>query len=116
MKDYVVFSISSNKKIAKDFAKFWNCQLGKVEIKKFADGEVLVKSLTDVTDKDVIIIESTAKKPNDYLIQILQLLDSVNRNNAKSVTLIIPYLGYSRQERINYPNEPISCEVAAKVL
>ena len=116
MKDYVVFSINSNKKLAKDFAKFWNCQLGKVDIKKFADGEVLVKSLNDVSGKDVIIIESTAKKPNDYLFEILQLLDSVNRNNAKSVTLIIPYLGYSRQERVNYPNEPISCEVMAKVL
>ena len=116
MKDYVVFSISSNKKLAKDFAKFWNCQLGKVEIKKFADGEVLVKTLTDVTDKDVIIIESTAKKPNDCLMNILMLLDSINRNNAKSVTLFIPYLGYSRQERVNYPNEPISCEVMAKAL
>ena len=116
MKDYVAFSISSNKKLAKDFAKFWNCQLGKVEVKKFADGEILVKTLTDVTDKDVIIIESTAKKPNDCLMNILMLLDSINRNNAKSVTLFIPYLGYSRQERVNYPNEPISCEVMAKAL
>ena len=116
MKDYVVFSINSNKKLAKDFARFWNCQLGKIEVKKFADGEVLVKTLTDVSNKDVIIIESTAEKPNDYLFQILLLLDSINRNNAKSVTLIIPYLGYSRQERVNYPNEPISCEVMAKLL
>ena len=116
MKDYVVFSISSNKKLAKDFAKFWNCQLGKVEVKKFADGEALIKPLTDVADKDVIIIESTAKKPNDCLMGILMLLDSVNRNNAKSVTLVIPYLGYSRQERVNYPNEPVSCEVMAKAI
>lgn len=116
MKDYVVFSISSNKKLAKDFAKFWNCQLGKVEVKKFADGEMLVKPLNDVTDKDVIIIESTAKKPNDCLMAILMLLDAVNRNNARSVTLVIPYLGYSRQERVNYPNEPISSQVMAKAL
>ena len=116
MKDYIVFSIGSNKQLAKDFAKFWNCQLGKVEIKKFADGEMLVKPLTSVDNKDVIIIESTAKKPNDHIFQILMLLDSIQRSNARSVTLIIPYLGYSRQERINYPNEPISCEIMAKVL
>ncbi len=116
MKDYVVFSISSNKKLAKDFAKFWNCQLGKADMKKFADGEMLVQALTDVKDKDVIIIESTVKKPNDCLMNILMLLDSINRNNAKSVTLFIPYLGYSRQERVNKPNEPISCEVMAKTL
>ena len=100
MKDYVVFSINSNKKLAKDFARFWNCQLGKIEVKKFADGEVLVKTLTDVSNKDVIIIESTAKKPNDYLFQILLLLDSINRNNAKSVTLIIPYLAAPRESKI----------------
>ena len=58
MKDYIVFSIGSNKQLAKDFAKFWNCQLGKVELKKFADGEMLVKPLTNVENKDVIVIES----------------------------------------------------------
>ena len=116
MKDYIVFSISSNKKLAKDFAKFWNCQLGKIEVKKFADGEMLIKVLSDVKDKDVIIIESTAKKPNDHVIQILMLLDAINRMDAKSVTLIIPYLGYSRQERINENGEALSCEVIAKAL
>ena len=116
MKDYVVFTISSNKQTAKDFAKLWNCQLGKVSVKKFADGEVLVKTLTDVKDKDVIIVESTAKKANDIIFEILMLLDSVNRCGARSVLLIIPYLGYSRQERVNYPNEPISCAVMAKLL
>ena len=116
MKDYVVFSISSNKKLAKDFAKFWNCPLGKVGIDKFADGETLVKSLTDVKGKDVLIIESTAKKPNERLFQLLLLLDSVNRGEAKSVELVIPYLGYSRQEKSTYQAEPISCEVMAKVL
>lgn len=116
MKDYVVYTISANKKLAKDFAKFWNCQLGKVEVKKFADGEILVKTLTDVEGKDVIVIQSTAKKPNDSLFEILMLIDSLNRSNAKSVTLIIPYLGYSRQEKVNYRYEPISCEIVAKAL
>ncbi len=116
MKDYIVFSLSSNKQTARDFAKFWNCQLGKVSIKKFTDGEVLVKTLSDVEDKDVILIESTAKKPNDRIIEILQFLDSVNSAGARSVSLFIPYFGYSRQERVNYPNEPISCQVAAKAI
>ena len=116
MKDYIVFTVSSNKKLAKDFAKFWNCALGKVEISKFEDGEVLVKPISDVKDKDVIIIESTARKVNDSVFNLLMLLDAIHRLEPKSVTLIVPYLGYSRQERINNPNEPISCEIMAKVL
>lgn len=116
MKDYIVFTIGSNKKAAKDFAKFWNCPIGKVGIKKFTDGEVLVKTLTNTMNKDVIIIESTAKKPNDHAFEILMLIDSVKRAGAKTVTLIIPYLGYSRQERVNYPNEPISSKIYADVL
>ena len=116
MKDYIVFTINSNKQTAKDFAKFWNCQLGKTVIKKFADGETLVKVSTDVKDKDVIVIESIAKKPNDKIIEILMLLDSINRCSPRSVTLIIPYLGYSRQERVNEEFEPISSQIVAKAL
>ena len=116
MKDYVVFSISSNKQLAKDFAKFWNCPLGKVMVKKFADGETLVKPLTDVTGKDVIIIESTNKKPGERILEILMLLDALSRTEARSILLFIPYLAYSRQERVSEDNEPISCQVLAKVL
>lgn len=116
MKDYIVFTIGSNKQTAKDFAKFWNCPLGKISVKKFADGEVLAKIQTSVTDKDVILIESMAKKPNDRLVEILQALDSIHRDNPRSVTLVIPYLGYSRQERVNEAYEPISAQVIAKAL
>ncbi len=116
MKDYIVFSISTHKALAKDFAKFWNCQLGKVQVDKFPDGEILAKPITDVKDKDVILIESTSKKPVEHAFQILLLLDAINRSGARSVTLIIPYLGFSRQERINEQNEPLSAQVFAKII
>ena len=116
MKDYVVFTIGANKQLAKDFAKFWNCPLGKVSTTKFADGESLVKIATDVTDKDVIVIQSIAKKPNDSLIQLLMLLDSIKRSKAKTVTVIIPYLGYARQEKAGEAFEPVSSEVVARII
>ena len=116
MKDYVVFSISSNKTLAKDFAKFWNCQLGKLDIKKYPDGEALIIPITNVENKDVILIESTPRKPHEHLVDILLALDSFSHSNAKSVTLIIPFLSYSRQERMNHPKEPISAEVVARLL
>lgn len=116
MKDYVVFSIGSNKQLAKDFAKFWNCPVGKVIINKFADGETLVKPVTDVKNKDVLIIESTNKKPNERIFELLMLLDALSRTEARSVVLFIPYLAYARQERVSEVNEPITSQVMAKVL
>lgn len=116
MKDYVVFSIGSNKQLAKDFAKFWNCQLGKLSVKRYSDGEVSIRPLSDVKDKDIIIIESTAKKPHDHLFEILLLLDAINSHGAKSILLIIPYLAYARTVRASDPDEPIGYKVMTKVL
>ncbi len=116
MNDYIVFSIGSNKQLAKDFAKFWNCQLGKLSIKRYSDGEVSIRPITDVKDKDVIIIESTAKKPHDHLFEIMLALDSFNGAQVRSILLIIPYLAYARKVRASDPNEPIGYQVMTKIL
>lgn len=116
MKDYVVFSIGSNKQLAKDFAKFWNCQLGKLSVKRYPDGEVSIRPITDVKDKDIIIIESTAKKPHDRFFEILLFMNALNGSQARSILLIIPYLAYARKVRASDPDEPIGYQVMAKVL
>lgn len=115
MKNYVFFSLSANKKLAYALSRFGDCELGNISVTHFADEEVMVKTLTDVKDKDVIVIESTAYKAHETLFQLLLLLDSINRGSPKSVQLFIPYFGYSRQER-SHNGEPISCEVVAKIL
>lgn len=116
MEKLVVFSLCSNKRVAKKVAKRFNAELGEVFFDSFADGEVLVKTLTTVKDKDVIIVESTAKKAHERLFELLLLVDSIKRSGAKTVKLYIPYFGYSRQERVSWINEPVSCEVVAKIL
>ena len=116
MEKNIVFSLQSNQSVAEKVAKKFNAELGVVSIDNFADGEVLVKSLSDVKGKDVTIIESTAKNAHEILFQLLLLIDSVKRSGAKSVKLYVPYFGYSRQERVSWFNEPVSCEVVAKIL
>ena len=113
---YIVFSISGNKKLAKEVARSLNAELGLVQKKFFADGEIMVKSKSDVKGKDVIIIQSTSKNVNDELFSLLLLLDSVKRSGAKSIKLFMPYFAYSRQERVSWTNEPVSCEVVAKMI
>lgn len=116
MEKNIVFSLQSNNYVAEKVAKHFSAELGVVSIDTFADGEVLVKTLSDVKDKNVYIIESTAKNAHETLFMLLLLVDSVKRSGAKSVKLFIPYFGYSRQERVSWFNEPVSCEVVAKIL
>ncbi len=114
--NYIVFSISGNKKLAKEVAEKIHGEVGKVYKKTFADGEIMVKSSSDVKGKDVVIIQSTSKDVNEELFSLLLLLDSVKRAGAKSVKLFMPYFAYSRQERVSWTNEPVSCEVVAKIV
>ena len=113
---YIVFSISGNKKLAKEVASSLKAELGITQKKCFADGEIMVKSKSDVKGKDVIIIQSTSKNVNDELFSLLLLLDSVKRSGARSIKLFMPYFAYSRQERVSWTNEPVSCEVVAKMI
>ena len=114
--NYIVFSLSGNKKLAKEVADSLHGELGKIYKKTFADGEIMVKSSSDVKGKDVIVVQSTSKNVNDELFGLLLLLDSVKRAGARSIKLFMPYFAYSRQERVSWTNEPVSCEVVAKLV
>ena len=116
MKDLVIFSLVSNKRLATKLVKKYDAILGEISIDRFKDGEILVKTLTDCKNKDVIIVESTAIKAHERLFELLLLVDSIKRTGSRSIKLYIPYFGYSRQERVSWINEPISCEVVAKIL
>ena len=116
MKKKIVFSLGSNDKTARKVCRKFGAELGKVFYDHFADGEILVKTASDVKNKDVIIIESTAVKAHEKLFELMLLIDSIKRSGASSIKLYIPYFGYSRQERVSWINEPISCEVVARIL
>lgn len=116
MKDYIVFSLSQNKKLASELAHTLKAELGLISVTRFSDGELMVKTLSDVKNKDVILIESTCKLAHEKMFELLLLLDSINRSGARSIQLFIPYYGYSRQERVSWTNEPVSCEVVSKMI
>ena len=116
MSNLVIFSLRSNLKVARRLAKQYKAELGEISVDRFKDGEILVKTLTSCKDKDVIIVESTAIKAHERLFELLLLIDSIKRTGSRSIKLYIPYFGYSRQERVSWINEPISCEVVAKIL
>lgn len=114
--NYIVFSIAGNKVLASEVAAALHGEVGRTYKKTFADGEIMVKSSSNVKDKDVIIVQSTSKNVNEELFGLLLLLDSVKRAGARTIKLFMPYFAYSRQERVSWINEPVSCEVVARLV
>lgn len=91
-------------------------QLGKVSIERFPDGEIFCQILENVRGRDTFVIQSVALDPNNYLIELLVMIDALKRASAKSIVAVIPYFGYSRQDRIDKPRVPITAKLVANML
>ena len=107
-----------------DFAKRVCCYLGKtladLKITKFKDGEIRVIVEENVRQEDCFIIQPTCRSQyasvNDSFVELLVLIDALQRGSAKSVNVVIPYFGYQRQDRKDYSRAPISAAVMARCL
>lgn len=115
MNNKIIFTFT-HKKLIRDIAHDMGYEIGKIYKRKFADGEVMIKSASEVKNKDVVVIQSTSKNAPTELFHLLLLLDSIKRSGANSIKLVMPYFAYSRQERVSWINEPISCQVVAKII
>ena len=116
MKNWVVFGLSNGLHYAEEISKMAKIQLGQMQISRFADGEILIKSKETVRNCDCLLIQSTSSPVNDNLMELLIGIDALKRASAHSITVIIPYFGYSRQDRKAKGREPISCKLVAGFL
>jgi len=113
----MVFSGNANPKLAKDIAQYLNIPLGKASVGKFSDGEISVEILENVRGQDVFIVQPTCAPANDNLMELLVLVDAVHRASAARVITVIPYYGYSRQDRrTRSARVPITAKVVANML
>ncbi len=113
--DYKIFSGSSNLPLAEKIAVKLEMSLGAVELKRFSDGEIWVKFGENIRGSDVFIIQST-NPPSDNLIELLIMVDAAKRASAKRITAVIPYFGYSRQDRKDQPRVSISAKLVANLI
>jgi ribose-phosphate pyrophosphokinase len=102
-----LFAGRSNPALSEEIAKKLGIPLGDRTIRSFADGEIWVKFEENIRNEDVFIIQSTSP-PADNIIELMLMLDAARRASAKSVTAVIPYYGYARQDRKDKPRVPIS--------
>ena len=115
-KQFKLFSLSSNVEIAQKIADEVGVPLGKVSTRKFSDGEIMINIEETVRGNDIYIIQSTSYPVNDNLWELLIMVDACKRASANTVNVVIPYFGYSRQDRIAASREPITAKLVANML
>ena len=111
-----IFCGNSNRAFAEGICKNLGVELGKAEVKTFADGEASVSLLETVRGADVFLIQSTCKPVNDNLMELLVMCDACRRASAGRITAVIPYFGYARQDRKAKSRDPISAKLVANMI
>lgn len=114
--DYLVFSGTSNRPLAQEIVSKLGMRLGDADIRKFSDGEIFVRINESVRGRDVFVIQSTCKPAEENLIELMIMVDALKRASANSVTAIMPYFGYARQDRTSEPRVPITAKLIANLL
>lgn len=112
----ILFSGSSNLALAQEMVHLLGLPLGRLDIDLFPDKEIYVEVLENVYQRDVCVVQSIALNPNFYLMELLIILDALKRAAARSITAIIPYYGYARQDRLNKPGVAITARLIADML
>ncbi len=111
-----LFSLSSNLQLAEEIANSVGIPLSEIEVNHFADGEINVQISETVRGHHVFVIQPTSYPVNDHLMELLIMCDALKRASAKTINLIIPYYGYSRQDRKVKSRQPISAKLVADLI
>ena len=117
MDNKVIFTGGSNPQLAKKVAENLNANLGDIKVGTFSDGEINVEIAENVRGKDTFVIQSTNFPAEKNLMELILIIDALKRASVRSITAVIPYFGYSRQDRrIRSARVPISAKVVADML
>lgn len=113
----MLFAGNSNPALSKAIAAHLQIPLGKAVVDRFSDGEVMVEIAENVRARDIFVLQSVCRPTNDSLIELLVLIDALKRASAASITAVIPYLGYARQDRRpRSARVPITAKVVANMI
>jgi len=111
-----IFTGNSNRDLAAEICRTLSVPLGKANVKTFSDGEIMVEIGENVRGCDVYIIQSTCAPSNQNLMELLVMTDALKRASAASITGVIPYFGYARQDRKVAPRTPITSKLVADLI
>jgi ribose-phosphate pyrophosphokinase len=116
MEKTTIFALSASRGLAEEICQELDLPLGNISVNHFADKEILVTPMEAVRGKHVYLVQSTNNPVNDNLMELMIAIDSLKRASAKSITAIIPYFGYARQDRKAAPRQPITAKLVASLI
>ncbi len=111
-----LISGNGNRPLAESVAKFLHFPLTSASIRRFSDNEVAVEILESIRGEDIFVIQSTSYPANDNLMELLVVIDALKRGSANTISAVIPYFGYARQDRKTGPRTPISAKLVANLI
>jgi len=116
MENTKIFSGTANKPLAEAVCEYLKISPGKLETRRFSDGEMFAEIDESVRMKDIFVIQPTCPPVNDNLMELLIIIDALKRASAGSISAVIPYYGYARQDRKILPRAPITAKLIADIL
>ena len=111
-----LFSLSANPQLAADISHVTGIPLSKIELNRFADGEIGVNIPETVRGHHVFLVQPTHEPVNEHIMELLITIDAMKRASAKNINVIMPYYGYSRQDRKSKSRQPISAKLVANLI
>jgi len=115
-KRLMIFSGRSYPELGRQIAGHLGISLGKVELKTFSNGELYVRYEESVRGSDAFVIQTFSEPINDHLVELLLMIDALKRASAKRISAVLPYYGYSRQDKKTLAREPISARLVADLI
>ena len=115
-KKVCLFSGNANPELARDIAAYLETPLGKIKVQRFSDGETFIEINENVRGVDAFIIQPTSSPVNDHVMELLIMADTLRRASCATITAVIPYYGYGRQDRKVAPRTPISAKLVADLI
>ncbi len=116
IKSLCLFSGNSNPELAEEIAEVLGIRLGDVKLSRFSDGEMFCRIGENVRGLDTFVVQPTSNPVNDSLMELLIMCDALRRASAGSITAVLPYYGYARQDRKVAPRTPITAKLVADLL
>jgi len=111
-----LISGTANRKLADEISKILKVPLTPVDIRRFSDGEIYCRILESVRGGDVYIIQPTSPDANHNIMELLIMVDALNRSSPEKITAVIPYFGYCRQDKKTKAREPITAKLVANMI
>lgn len=116
VKRFCLFTGNANPALAAEIAKVLDTPLGEARVSRFSDGETFCEIRENVRGLDTYVIQPTCSPVNDNLMELLIMCDALRRASATSITAVMPYYGYARQDRKVAPRTPITSKLVADLL